>query len=89
MALSNPYFPEHERTLGTVGWPLPGVLAAIVRDTDVETSDQVSSSASEKGKSSQPNSPHPCSTQGELLLSGAAVFNHYWRNADATRDAFI
>lgn len=110
MALSNPYRPSEERSVGCVGLPLPGVGARIVsvrEDTgEMEPLVTVDSPPPETqicldrlGLSSKEffvdsdryewqeptvtvHKENPDNAyQGELLISGPAVFTRYWNRA--------
>lgn len=78
MALSNPFEPEEGRVLGSVGWPLPGVMAAVVPDHE----------ASQQGVQNGDGGGEEGEVTGELWLAGPSVFDHYWRREEATAEAF-
>uniref|UniRef100_A0A2A4JMG4 Acyl-CoA synthetase family member 3, mitochondrial n=1 Tax=Heliothis virescens TaxID=7102 RepID=A0A2A4JMG4_HELVI len=110
MALSNPYRPEEDRSVGCVGLPLPGVgarIASVREDTgEVEPLVTVTAPPPETriclDRLGLPSKEYfvpsdnyewqaPIVTvhkenpdnlyQGELLISGPAVFTRYWNRA--------
>jgi acyl-CoA synthetase (AMP-forming)/AMP-acid ligase II len=65
---------------GTVGVPLPGVLARIW--------DTAGGQAALGGGQAGPGREAPAGTDGEIQLRGPQVFDGYWRDEAATRAAF-
>lgn len=78
MALSNTYLPLSERTLGSVGVPLPGVCVKVVNVEDEEG----------KADTNESEDVNAASEIGELRIKGPAVFSHYFNKPDATASAF-
>lgn len=67
-----------ERVDGSVGWPLPSVQVQLV-DTEtnkvIKAGDEVDGNGKER--------------EGEIQLRGPTLFKEYWRNPQATEDAFL
>ncbi|MGH9088761.1 MAG: AMP-binding protein [Acidimicrobiales bacterium] len=72
LTVSNPY--DGERRPGTVGFPLPGVVARLTAFDD--------------GGSGAGAAAEVEPTEGQLLVSGPSVFGGYWERPAATEDAF-
>lgn len=78
ITLSQPLEPISSRRSGTVGHPVPSVVAQIMdRESQKVLYD-----------SSQPNPPSE-EVSGDLLLGGPTVFQEYWGKPEATRDTFL
>ncbi|KAE8149854.1 acetyl-CoA synthetase-like protein [Aspergillus avenaceus] len=67
-----------DRVDGSVGWPLPGVEARLV---DPETNEVI-----QPGEEVDANGRQ---REGEIQLRGSTIFQEYWANEKATREAFV
>lgn len=79
ITLSQPLEPVSGRRAGTVGYPVPSVVARIMdreaHDTILYESTQVTPPATE--------------VSGDLVLGGPTIFQEYWEKPEATKETFL
>ena len=80
ITLSQPLAPLSSRRPGTVGHPVPSVVARIVDPDSKEVLFDSSNAAAYKFNKE---------VSGDLVLGGPTVFKEYWHKPEATRDTFL
>lgn len=80
ITLSQPLAPLSSRRPGTVGHPVPSVVARIVDPDSKEVLFDSSNAAAYKFDKE---------VSGDLVLGGPTVFKEYWHKPEATRDTFL
>ncbi|KAF5095899.1 hypothetical protein D0Z03_001717 [Geotrichum reessii] len=80
ITLSQPLAPVSSRRPGTVGHPVPSVIARIIsHDTKEILYDSSNAAAYNINKE----------ISGDLVIGGPTVFKEYWNKPEATRDTFL